>query len=126
MKKLMTMVMTENPHSIGADMSLRTAEEQMRKLGVRHLPVMSGGALVGILSDRDIKFVSKFPGYEKFKVEEAMTEEPYVVAPDAPFAAVAAIMAERKIGSVLVAERGRPKGIFTAVDGMKLLAEIYR
>lgn len=126
MKKTIEMVMTPNLHSIGAEIHLGTAQEQMNKYGVRHLPVLRAGKVIGMLSDRDIKRLSKFSGYTEFSVEDAMTSDPYVVAPDTPFAEVAETMAERKYGSVIIAEGNKPLGIFTAVDGMRLLAAVYK
>jgi len=126
MKKTIEMVMTPNLHSIGAEILLGTAREQMNKYGVRHLPVLQAGKVIGMLTDRDIKRLSKFPGYSDFSVEDAMTSDPYVVAPNTPFAEVAETMAERKYGSVIIAEGNKPLGIFTAVDGMRLLAAVYK
>ena len=47
--------MTEMPHTINEDLSLKKAMEMMHEYGCRHLPVLHGGKVVGILSDRDIK-----------------------------------------------------------------------
>lgn len=119
--KTIESVMTSSPHSIGSDIPLAKAHEKMRELKVRHLPVLSGGRLVGVLSDRDLKLAAKFPG--DLTVEEAMTPDPYVVGPEASLKEVVSAMAERKLGSALIAGKdGKPLGIFTAVDGMRLLA----
>ena len=40
--------MTAQPHSIGQEQTLAAAADQMRKLNVRHLPVLHGGKLVGL------------------------------------------------------------------------------
>jgi acetoin utilization protein AcuB len=49
--------MTPMPHTIGSDQSLQKAHELMREFKIRHLPVLKGGKLVGILTDRDIALV---------------------------------------------------------------------
>lgn len=126
MKKTIEMVMSPNIHSIGSDIALGVAREQMKRFQIRHLPVLRAGAIVGILSERDLLLMSKFSGSEKFTVEDAMTGDPFVAEPDTLLAEVVAVMAERKIGSVIVAEKNKPVGIFTATDGMKLLAAIYK
>lgn len=122
--KTIESVMSPNIHSIGIGIPLLAAEEQMRKFQVRHLPVLEGGKIMGMLSDRDIKLMKKFPGFEAITVGEAMSPDPYVVSRSAAIREVAAAMAERKLGSAVVAEKGKILGIFTAVDGMKLLAEL--
>jgi acetoin utilization protein AcuB len=46
--------MTTAPHSIGVDQTLAQAHAFLKKHHVRHLPVLSGGSLVGILTERDL------------------------------------------------------------------------
>ncbi|MCB0360561.1 MAG: CBS domain-containing protein, partial [Bdellovibrionales bacterium] len=47
-------VMHALPHSVGDDQPLSVARSMLTELNVRHLPVMRGGELVGVLSERDI------------------------------------------------------------------------
>jgi acetoin utilization protein AcuB len=118
--------MTTTPHSIGGDQSLATAERVMREHKIRHLPVLSGGKLLGVLTDRDLKFVETFPDVDpsKLTAAEAMIEEPYTVHPDASLDAVAGTMAAEKYGSALVVQNGHVVGIFTTVDACRALAEL--
>jgi acetoin utilization protein AcuB len=51
-----------------------------------------------------------------------MAGEPYTVAPDAPLEEVATRMADRKLGSALVVDRGSVVGLFTTVDALRALA----
>jgi CBS domain-containing protein len=46
-------VMTPMPHTIGRDISIKTAFEMMREHRIRHLPVQEGGKLVGIFTAVD-------------------------------------------------------------------------
>ena len=46
--------MTEQPVTVGPDDDLELAARRMAELGVRHLPVVDGGRLVGVLSMRDL------------------------------------------------------------------------
>jgi acetoin utilization protein AcuB len=123
-----TRYMTEVPHTIGAEQSLATARDFMQKHRIRHLPVLSGGELRGILSDRDIKTALGFEGVNPIttRVEDIALEDPYVVSPTAKLDEVAAEMAERKIGSALILDRKNLVGIFTATDAMTALAELLR
>jgi CBS domain-containing protein len=46
--------MTEEPVTVAPDDDLEVAARRMAELGVRHLPVVDGGRLVGVLSIRDL------------------------------------------------------------------------
>ncbi len=118
--------MTTSPQTIGADMSLAKAEKLMGEMRVRHLPVLDGSRLVGVLSDRDIKLVESFKDVdpEKVSVREAFTEEPYKVSPKAPLSDVCAEMAAHKYSSVLVVDNNKLVGIFTWVDALNAMRDL--
>jgi acetoin utilization protein AcuB len=120
--------MTMAPHSIGADQSLATARDFMKHHGIRHLPVLAAGKLVGILSDRDIKTALGFQGVNPIitRVEEIALEDAYTVSTTAKLDEVAATMADKRIGSALVVDNQHLVGIFTATDAMKALADLLR
>src|ERR1700749_674422 len=90
--------MTRNPHSIGRDQTLAAAHERMRAIGGRHLPVMDGGKLVGIVSHRDLLSVETLKDVDPaaVRVEDAMSPDVYVVPPTRALGEVAAMMVERK------------------------------
>jgi len=46
--------MVSDPITIDSSLNVQDAQEIMRSWGVRHLPVVENGQLVGVLSDRDI------------------------------------------------------------------------
>ena len=48
-------VMTPFPFSLDQGASLREAQQMMRSHEVRHLPVVAGSQLTGVLTDRDLK-----------------------------------------------------------------------
>lgn len=117
--------MTAMPHTIGKDIPIGKALEMMRTHQIRHLPVQEGGKLVGVLTDRDIKLASSFSKDGNLVVEDIMTPEPYTVRPQAPVDAVVLEMAEHKYGcAIIVQENGKVVGIFTAVDGLRVLSEV--
>ncbi len=118
--------MTYVPKSIGYDQTIASASEILRKLHIRHLPVLKGGKIVGILSDRDIKFVLGFKDVDptKVMVEDACTLDPYCTTPDAPLNEVLAEMAEKKYGCALVMDNAKLVGIFTEVDAFKAFSEV--
>lgn len=98
----------------------------MHEHRIRHLPVLEGGYLFGILSERDIDLVEALPDVdpEAVKVEEAMTQDPYHVGPDVTVGEVVRKMAEHKYGSAVVMASGRVVGIFTNIDALTLLADL--
>ena len=125
-KKALTIgdVMTPQPLTIGRDQKLVTAHKMMAENGVRHLPVLEHGDLVGILSQRDLYFVETITGVDKFadKVEDAMTTDTRSFAPETPLAVVAHEMYEHKLGCAVIVERDRVVGIFTGMDALRILA----
>ncbi|MFO0762046.1 MAG: CBS domain-containing protein [Byssovorax sp.] len=118
--------MTGNVHSIGADQKLSHAHQVMRMHHIRHLPVLQGGKLVGIISERDVYWMEtlKDADSDEMLVEEGMTPLPYAVAPDAPLVQVARDMAENKYGAAVVLAGGDVVGVFTTVDALRALSVI--
>jgi acetoin utilization protein AcuB len=117
--------MTASPHSIGLDQQLSHAHKLMRKHEIRHLPVLQGGKLVGILSDRDLHLIEtlKDVNPDAVSVEEAMTPLPYVVTANALLRDVAKEMAERKYGCAVVMRDNKTIGVFTTVDALRALVD---
>jgi acetoin utilization protein AcuB len=120
--------MTALPHSIGDEQTLAKAAQIMSERKIRHLPVLRGGKLLGILTDRDVHLIQSLPGVnpETLPVSEAMTEEPYTVAPGTRLSEVAQEMAANKYGSAVVIQQHKVVGIFTAVDACRTLSELLR
>ena len=118
--------MTAAPHSIGSEQTIATASLMMNDYRVRHLPVLHGGRLLGILTDRDIKLIETFRDVDpaKITVEEAMTEQPFSVGPDAPLDEVVETMAANKYGSAVVIQNHKVVGIFTTVDACRAFADL--
>jgi acetoin utilization protein AcuB len=98
----------------------------MRERGIRHLPVLDAGRLVGVVSQRDLYLAESLEGVDPTTdtVREAMCGEPYAVPPGAPLEEVAATMAERRLGSAIVVDRGAVIGVFTTVDALRALASL--
>jgi acetoin utilization protein AcuB len=81
--------------------------------------------LVGILTDRDIKLASSFTNQDNLKVDDVMTPHPYAVKLQTSLSVVVEEMAEHKYGSaIVVQDNGKVVGIFTAVDGLRVLGEV--
>lgn len=116
--------MTVAPVVVRSDQPLADAHRAMRERNIRHLPVVDAGALVGLVSQRDLYLVETLDGVDPaaVPVREAMTPDPYAVPPDAPLDEVAATMAARKYGSAVVVDRGSVIGLFTTTDALRALA----
>lgn len=120
--------MTVNPVVIDSHRALVDAQQLMREHGIRHLPVVEGRRLVGVVSQRDLYLMQTVRGVDAGAepVAEAMSAEPYAVPPDAPLDEVARVMSEHKYGSAVVVQRGEVVGIFTTVDALRALGALLR
>lgn len=120
--------MTTTPHTIGRDQTLNFAQNILREHNIRHLPVLEGGKLVGILSERDVALVEALKDVDPAQVEvgDAMSQQVFTVRPDAPLDEVADEMASHKYGSALVVDNGKVVGVFTTVDAMQALSELLK
>jgi CBS domain-containing protein len=76
--------MTVMPHSIGSDQTIETAHKMMSENEIRHLPVMKGGQISGVISDRDLKLAMSIRGVESSKttVDEIASSEVFLVNPE--------------------------------------------
>jgi acetoin utilization protein AcuB len=121
--------MTRHLLTIGKDAKMSQAHELMRTHQVRHLPVLDGDKLVGIVSERDLHLIETLPDCDpdEVSVEDAMVVDIYAVSVDATVDEVVEQMAERKLGSAIVLDRrGRLEGIFTSIDALQVLAAVLR
>lgn len=120
--------MTTSPHSIGSDQTLITAEKMMTKYGIRHLPVLEGGNLKGIITDRDIKFLKGFESMDpkSVKLSDISINEVFTVEPHSLLDEVCDVMAENKYGSAIVMDNNKLVGIFTWVDALRAMSELLK
>jgi acetoin utilization protein AcuB len=98
----------------------------MRRYDVRHLPVLDGGTLVGIVSQRDLHFIETLRDVDPQGVEvsEAMTQDVYTVDRDCPFRDVARQMASHKYGAAVVVDGVHVVGVFTTTDALRVLSDL--
>src|SRR6185436_6230573 len=120
--------MSPNPQCIEQDKLMAEAHRLMRQKRMRHLPVLSQGRVVGVVSAGDLHLLEGLVGVdpERVCVEEAMTPAPYCVGPDAPLDEVVDVMAGNKYGCAIVVEAERVVGIFTTVDALEAFARLLR
>jgi len=120
-------VMTTPVWTLQGSERLRRACELMESRRIRHVPVLRGDRLIGILSDRDLRgyLPPPFPFdgmgnfaalLDRVRVEEAMTSEPVSIGPYHAVTEAARVMLERRIGALPVVDEGKVIGIVTQTD----------
>ena len=117
-------IMTEDPMVIDVSASIADAVEVLATLEIRHLPVMRGRALAGMLSDRDVK--NGDPGqHDERRVATVMNTNVISVDPDASLAEIAETLVDNRIGAVAVVDPHEDElvGIVSYVD---VLREVIR
>ncbi len=118
--------MTTFPYTIDIEASIADARAMMVMHDVRHLPVVDGAALAGIVSERDLRVAEGAGRQENDAVRTACVLDTYLVEVDRLLDDVVAEMAERHIGSALVVKSGKLVGILTTSDACRLLAALLR
>jgi CBS domain-containing protein len=120
-------LMTPRPlTTVGTQDRLDVAWSMMKAAGVRHLPVVDGDWLVGIVSDHDLlgadgSWVLESPRDRlerraRTLVRQVMSERVLTVDADDPAAPAAEILQRQRIGALPVLREGRLAGILSAAD----------
>lgn len=119
--------MKANPFTISPDQTIPEAHEIMAQHGVRRLPVMKNGKLVGIVSREDIQSASPSKATSlsvgeityllaKTKIKQIMSKNIVTISPDALLEEAATLMRDQKVGFLPVVEDGKLVGIITESD----------
>lgn len=122
--------MTPDPKSVEANDPVKTAVMLVVENRIRHLPVVRGDSLVGIISDRDLKqampsivagaTAEEYQAFmEETSVEQVMTADPLACAPDDDLVDLVRKFCEKKVGAIPVVEAERLVGIVTQTDMMQ-------
>jgi len=128
--------MTEKIVTISADDSLSTVEDIMTLGRVRHMPVVRGGVLVGVVSQRDLLRASlsnltELTGFgrdqrraflEAVEIRRVMSSPAITIPPDATPEQAAELMADRKIGCLPVVSGDALVGMLTETDLLRYFA----
>lgn len=127
--------MTRDPLVVSPDQPLADALRLTRARRIRHLPVVDGGVLVGIVSDRDVRLAMPSPLTEpdaervafldRTPVRAVMQGEPVTIGPYDTVEDAAKEMRRRRIGAIPVVDaEGRLVGILSESDVLDAFVEI--
>jgi len=123
-------VMTPFPYVVQVGDSVLRAKALMVEHEVRHLPVMGGRTLLGVLTDRDIKRALDptlgLPPKEQLFVRDVFVPDAYVVDVGESLDDVLEQLSTQHIGSALVTKHGRLVGIFTLTDAARVYCRHLR
>jgi acetoin utilization protein AcuB len=119
--------MKRDPVTVKKDDSFRYALKLIRKEGIRHLPVLDGKKLVGIVTDRDLRQAAPSPAttlevhelnylLERLKIEAIMTKKVITVTPMTNLRDAANLLFTHKIGCLPVVDHDELVGIITEGD----------
>jgi len=128
-------LMTPDPKTVKEDDPIKTAVNLVIENRIRHLPVVSGGSLVGIISDRDLKrampsIVAGATGeeYQSFMeqtpIMQVMTANPITCSPNTNLIEIVREFCEEKVGAIPVVDDERLVGIVTQTDMMKAFLKV--
>ena len=121
--------------TLEASDTLDLTDDIMRLGRIRHMPVVSKGKLMGILSQRDLfraaissalkfRWSAERKWLAKIPVREVMTKEVVTISPDAPVRDAVMEMLTRRVGCLPVVERRKLVGLLSETDCMRYLARL--
>lgn len=124
--------MTPDPVTADPGTTVHDALALMEHHGVRHLPVLVGDSLVGVVSDRDLvgeigfSFYSwSAPGTPKeTRLDEVMQKNVITVNPADPVIAAAVELSAQGIGCLPVIEDRKLVGIVSETDLLRLVSQL--
>ena len=129
--------MTPEPVTVSEGDNMAEAVLVMRRHQIRHLPVVNGNLLVGIVTDRDLRRASPslLSGIaedqyqevlESTPVSKIMTREPFTVRLDTDLVDAVSILVDKRISSLPVVNGAELVGILTEIDALRVLLELLK
>lgn len=128
-------IMAKNIIAISPSEDLERVEMLFNRYKIKHIPVVSHGVIIGMLSFTDLMRISfsetgKEGGksvdsvvYNTFSIEEVMVKNVVTVTSDTSIKEVAKILAEREFHALPVVDNGNPVGIVTTTDLLNYLVK---
>lgn len=130
-------VMSRDPYAAGADTTIGQVVNLLAEADVRHLPIVEDGALVGIVSDRDLRqlvpnIVDEIERPQAMRrvlaqpVTQIMNSDVQSIYPESELSEAIDLMIEWRIGAVPVVEPDSLKlvGIVSYVDALRAARDL--
>lgn len=110
--------MTLKPFTVPPGEDVRVAFSRITDLIVRQAPVVEGGKVIGIVTDRDLRLaVAQTVDGSGLNVASVMTPDPVTVSPDTPLKDAARIISKNKFNALpVVGPDGALLGLLTTTD----------
>jgi CBS domain-containing membrane protein len=129
-------IMTKNVVKLNLSDELTKAEELFKKHNIRHIPVVTGTKIIGMLSYSDLLRISFADAvfddeeidsvvYDMFDISQVMTKNIVTVTEQTTIKETAEILASREFHALPVVKDGHLVGIVTTTDLIKYLLEQY-
>ncbi|MNK78854.1 inosine 5'-monophosphate dehydrogenase [compost metagenome] len=129
-------IMTKTVVTANEKDDLKTVVEKLKANAIRHIPIVKGKEVIGIISRTDINrltFGALFEGQdnadeailEMLTVPQVMTSKPKTVSPDTIIRDLAEIFVKEDFHALPVVDKGELKGIVTTTDVVKYFLEQY-
>ena len=129
-------IMQKNVVTVSAGDTLSTVEDIMTLGGVRHMPVVRGGALVGVVSERDLlrASLSNLTAFgteqrraflQVVEITRVMSTPPIVIEPEATVREAARLLADQRIGCLPVLDGDKLVGLVTETDVLRYFASAF-
>jgi CBS domain-containing protein len=119
--------MTKDLVTVKEEDDLALAESILRLGGIRHLPVVREGKLVGLVTQRDLLRSAAVRSHKSTRASDIMVREVTAVRPDTSLVQAAKIMLANKFGCLPVTEEGgRLAGIITESDFVRFAADVVQ
>ena len=121
-------IMKHEVITVGPEDTIEHARTLLSRHRIRHLPVLDGHSVIGVVSDRDLQLASLAEmeeDDERFAsqpIERVMTAPAVTLGPNDTVREAANIMRGRKLDCIPVVEKHRIVGIVTSSDLLELLS----
>lgn len=128
-------IMTSDVITLNHTDNLETAEQLFREKNIRHIPVVSGKSVIGMLSLTDLLRISFADAaseenidttvYKMFTLEQVMAKKIVSISSDTTIKEAAEILSEKEFHALPVVDNGELTGIATTTDMINYLLDQY-